>query len=127
MAMKPPCEVIVSKVLPNIRAGIVKILIEEYKMKQIEISKILGISQSAISQYYTSSRASDKSLLAVFPEIMEYSKDVADKIANGEINSDDITLCEPCQIIRKNQKFDEFQEDFFSLMKCKICEPTDND
>jgi predicted transcriptional regulator len=96
-------------------------------MKQTEISEVLGISQSAVSQYYTSSRAGDKSLLEVFPEITEYSKEVADKIANGEMKSDDITLCEPCQIIRQNKKFDEFQEELIQLMKCKICLPDDNE
>lgn len=125
--MKPPCEVIVSRVLPSIRSAIVKILLEDYQMKQTNISEVLGISQSAVSQYYTSSRAADKSLLSLFPEITEYSKDVADKIARGEMKSDEITLCEPCQIIRKNQKFDEFQEDLIQLMKCKICTPENND
>jgi len=71
--MKPPCEIIVGKILPSIRAAIVKSLIEDYNMKQTEISVILGISQSAVSQYYTSARAVDDSPLSLFPEIIKYS------------------------------------------------------
>ena len=119
--MKPPCEVIVNKVLPTIRAAIVKELIDEYKMKQLEISKILGISQSAISQYYTSARAGDKNAYNSFPEIVKYAKKIARRIARGELKSEEILLCEPCQLIRKNKKFDDFQEEVIQLMRCKIC------
>ena len=90
-------------------------------MKQTEISGILGISQSAVSQYYTSARAADDSPLSLFPEIIKYSKEVAKKIANGEMDKDQIILCEPCQKIRLNKKFDKFQDEILQLMKCKIC------
>ena len=119
--MKPPCEMIVTKVLPSIRAAIVKVLIEDHNMKQTEISERLGISQSAVSQYYTSARAGDENMYSVFPEISNYAKKVADMIIKGEINSIDISLCEPCQIIRENKSFEGFHKEFIELMKCKIC------
>ncbi|MCK5560412.1 MAG: ArsR family transcriptional regulator [Thermoplasmata archaeon] len=120
--MKPPCELIVSKILPSIRAAIVKQLIEDHNMKQTQISTILGISQSAVSQYYTSARAADESALALFPEIVKYAKDVAGKIANGKISKDQILLCEPCQRIREDDKFCDFHKEFDQFMKCKICQ-----
>lgn len=122
MAMKPPCEMIVTKVLPSIRAAIVKVLIEDYNMKQTEISEVLGISQSAVSQYYTSSRAGDERLYSVFPEITKYAKEVADNIVDNKLKSIDISLCEPCQIIRKNKQFNKFHQEFIELSKCKICD-----
>ena len=125
--MKPPCEMIVTKVLPSIRAAIVKVLIEDHNMKQTEISELLGISQSAVSQYYTSTRAGDENLYSIFPEISKYAKKVADKIIKSEINSLEISLCEPCHIIRENKNFDEFHKEFIALAKCKICATeTDN-
>ena len=124
--MKPPCELIVSKILPSIRAAIVKLLIEDHNMKQTEISKILGISQSAVSQYYTSARAADESTLVLFPEIEKYAKVVTKKIAKGEINKDQILLCEPCQKIRKDDKFCIFHQEFNQFMKCKICQEPDD-
>ena len=96
-------------------------------MKQTEISVILGISQSAVSQYYTSARAVDDSPLSLFPEIIKYSKQVAKKIAKGEMNKDQILLCEPCQKIRQNKKFDKFQDEILQFMKCKICHVDSNE
>ena len=125
--MKPPCEIIVGKILPSIRAAIVKSLIEDYNMKQTQIAKILGISQSAVSQYYTSARAVDDSPLSLFPDIIQYSKEVAKKIANGEMNKDQILLCEPCQKIRQNKKFDKFQNEILQFMKCHICHTGSNE
>jgi predicted transcriptional regulator len=125
--MKPPCELIVTRVLPTIRAAIVKTLIEDYKMKQLEISKLLGISQSAVSQYYTSARAVDKNLIKTFPEIEKYAKEVAKKVVNGKMKSNQIILCEPCMNIRKKKKFDNVLEEFLELRKCKICNMDDKD
>ena len=125
--MKPPCEVIVNKVLPSIRSAIVKTLIDQHKLKQIEIAKLLSISQSAVSQYYTSTRAGDENLYQVFPEINEYAKKVAKKIVKGEMMGSEVLLCEPCQIIRKNQKFGNVQEEFIQLKKCKICSDKNDD
>ena len=119
--MKPPCEMIVTKVLPSIRAAIVKELLENYNMKQTDISEILGISQSAVSQYYTSTRAGDDSLYSIFPEITNYAKNIADRIVDKKIDKLDISLCEPCELIRKNKQFEEFHQQFIDLMKCKIC------
>ena len=125
MVMKPPCEMIVKKVLPSIRAAIVKAMREEYNMKQTAIAEILGISQSAVSQYYSSTRATDHRFSVAFPEIMEYASNVSDKMVSGVMKSDDISLCEPCQIIRKNKKFAEYHEEFKQLAKCNICKLED--
>ena len=125
--MKPPCELVVGKLLPSIRSAIVKVLIEDYHMKQQEISNILGISQSAVSQYYTSTRAADKGILKTFPEITKYAKEITKKLVSGELESEQILLCEPCQKIRQNQKFTKTLEEFFQLKKCKICPVVSDD
>ncbi len=90
-------------------------------MKQTEISKELGISQSAVSQCHTSSRAPDETLYSIFPKINDYAKEVALKIVKGKLKSDEILLCVPCQIVRKNKKFSNFHDNFIQLQKCKIC------
>jgi hypothetical protein len=41
--MKPPCEVIVRKILPTLRASLVKVLVNE-GMQQKEVASILGIT-----------------------------------------------------------------------------------
>jgi len=93
------------KILPSIRAAIVKILIEEYRLKQTENAGLLGISQSAVSQYYTSTRGADDRFLLLFPEILKYAREVADDLVKGKIDGAQISLCIPCQLVRKNRKF----------------------
>lgn len=123
ISMKPPCELIVGKVLPSIRAAIVKVLIDEFNLKQTEISDILGISQSAVSQYYTSARAADERFIELFPEITKYAHKVAGEIINGKIDGSQISLCIPCQNIRAEKEFKNVQNEFLQLKECQICEP----
>ena len=100
---------IVTKVLPGTRSAIVIILIDNYNVKQTEISEALGISQSSVSHYYTTSaRASDEYIYSVFPEIIKFAKTVTDKIVKNQIRSYEISFCEPCKIIRENKQFLNF-------------------
>jgi len=46
-----PCEVAAKSVVPAVRALITKELVEKHNLKQDEVAKILGISQSAVSKY----------------------------------------------------------------------------
>ena len=105
--MRPPCETIVTKYLPNIRSIIVKELVNNYGMKQIDVSKILEITQASVSQYMSSSRGEDNELLKNFPELKLYASECAYKIAKGEIKCFVETLCEICSKIRENPKFFE--------------------
>lgn len=54
--MKPPCEVVVKRVLPAIRAMLVEDLAQRHELNQTEIAERLGITQPAVSQYLSSSR-----------------------------------------------------------------------
>jgi hypothetical protein len=121
ICMKPPCELVVSKVLPSIRAAIVKVLIDDYKMKQTEVSEILGITQSSVSQYITSARAGDDRLYDLFPEIRKYAHEISDKIVKSGLKSSRISLCIPCQKIRRSEKFCNLHKEFSQLTECKIC------
>lgn len=105
--MKPPCELIVKKFLPNIRAIIVKELVKNYEMKQIDVSNTLGITQASVSQYITSSRGDDNELLKKFPELNIYAKEYAKKVIDGRISSFNETMCEICTRVRNNPKFFE--------------------
>lgn len=120
--MKPPCEIVVSKMLPPIRASIVKILIQDYHMKQIEVSKRLGITQASVSQYLSSSRGSGEEFQNIFPEIVDYAKEIADKIASGEDKEKQVALlCEICMKMREKEKFCNLHKDLLDLESCGIC------
>ncbi|MEW6009731.1 MAG: transcriptional regulator [Methanobacterium sp.] len=53
--MKPPCEMVVWYVIPTIRSELAKELLK-LGMKQKEISKLLDITQPAVSQYISDKR-----------------------------------------------------------------------
>ncbi len=114
--MKPACEIVVSKVLPSIRAAIVKVLIEEHKMQQTEVARIMGISQGSISLYTTCRRGCDKEIHKLFPEIEKYAKEVAVKIASGKLKKTSTILCTVCRKIRKSKEFCDIHKQFAQLV-----------
>ncbi len=46
-----PCEIAVKSVVPAVKALMAKELVETHKLRQDEVAKLLGISQSAVSKY----------------------------------------------------------------------------
>ncbi|MEE9151512.1 MAG: hypothetical protein V3U20_06745 [Thermoplasmata archaeon] len=120
--MKQPCEIVVTKMLPHIRANIVKTLTQEYNMKQIEVSKILGITQASVSQYLSSTRGGDNELQDLFPEMEDYAKGIAKRIAAGGNKEIQLALlCEVCSKIREKEKFCSYHRNFLQLESCGIC------
>jgi predicted transcriptional regulator len=120
--MRPPCEIVVNKVLPHIRADIVKILTQEYHMKQIEVSKRLGITQASVSQYLSSSRGGDKEFHKLFPEMENHAKDIAERIAIGDTKDAQVALiCSMCNKMREDEKFCDYHKGYLDLESCGIC------
>jgi predicted transcriptional regulator len=120
--MKPPCEIVVNKMLPHIRANIVRTLIQDYNMKQIEVSKRLGITQASVSQYLSSTRGGDNELQNLFPEMEDYAKVIAKRIASGENKEMQLALlCEVCSKIREEKKFCSYHRSLLQFKSCGIC------
>lgn len=120
--MKPPCEIVVTKMLPHIRASIVKTLIFDYNMKQIDVAKALGITQASVSQYLSSTRGGDLEFKSLFPELDNHAKIIAEKIALGEGKANQMALlCEMCSNMRDDGKFCEYHRNLLQLDNCGIC------
>jgi predicted transcriptional regulator len=120
--MRPPCELVVNRLLPHIRADIVKILTKDYHMKQIEVSKRLGITQASVSQYLSSSRGGDREFHKMFPEMKEHAKEIAKRIAQGDAKDVQVALiCSMCSKIREGERFCDFHKGFLDLESCGIC------
>jgi predicted transcriptional regulator len=112
----------VNKILPHIRADIVKILTQEYNMKQIEVSRRLGITQASVSQYLSSSRGGDKEFHNLFPEMQENAKAIAKRIAEGGGKDTQVALlCGMCSKMREGEKFCSYHKNFLELESCGIC------
>lgn len=122
--MKPFCEIIVADILPALRALIAKELTDTYDLSQTEVSKKLGITQPAISQYKSELRGYRVKLLKSNKNTMKFIKELAKQIASGEIKSFDIhrKLCEICMVIRKEKIICNMHEKIYPpAASCKLC------
>ncbi|MFH1424807.1 MAG: helix-turn-helix domain-containing protein [archaeon] len=96
--MKFPCEIIVWKVLPAIRAEMARNLAKE-GMNQKEIAKVMGITEAAVSQYANKKRAAEfkigKSFGQRFKGAAKQLKETGSPIRTVEV------CCEICREIRE--------------------------
>jgi len=120
--MKTPCELVVGKILPALRASVVKELSGKYHMKQSDIAKELGITQASVSQYLSATRAGGTKITERFPKIKTYANEIANRIVAGENKSEwyDV-LCKACQDIRSGDEFTRMQRIASNLNGCDIC------
>ncbi|MFQ6106316.1 MAG: transcriptional regulator [Thermoplasmata archaeon] len=93
---KQPCEAIVIEILPNIRARLAAIILNEYGLSQTKTAELLGVTQAAISQYTTRRRGSDKTL-EDFPEMSKSIHDMAEAVVTGVSDEErSRLLCKLC-------------------------------
>ncbi|PIN94920.1 transcriptional regulator [Candidatus Pacearchaeota archaeon CG10_big_fil_rev_8_21_14_0_10_30_48] len=79
-----PQEVEVWYLIPAIRREISKILVKDYKLSQKRVSELLGITDSAVSQYIKLKRAND---LKFNGKELKQIKETAKKIFDDEKNA----------------------------------------
>ena len=98
-----PCETASKVVIPAIRAYVARELVESYDLKQDEVAKILGITQSAVSKYTSHVRGSllkidrikeIRPLLAEIVTLAATEKDVPRKKLLDK-------FCQTCQAVRR--------------------------
>jgi len=102
-----PCEIVVKKILPALKAQIVKELHENYKMKQQEIAKILGITQPSVSLYLSGERGGFDDILKDEKAKGEIAKldEISGKIAKEQLSERNImeALCNICNKLREDK------------------------
>lgn len=89
--MKVPCELVVWYVLPQIRAELAREMLR-MGLSQVEISKKLGVTQSAVSQYLKNKRGSKVNFRqGINPRIKQLARAVA--AGSGDLLSGTCTIC----------------------------------
>jgi len=112
----------VGKILPSLRASVVKELSGTYSMKQSDIAKKLGITQASVSQYLSLSRAGGTEVIENFPKINQYAVEIARRIADGEDKFEWYgVLCTACKDIRSDEAFCDMHKISSNLKGCDIC------
>ena len=101
--MKSPCELVVWDILPGIRAAIAGELVTR-GMSQNEISKLLGITPSAVSQYVSKKRGYSTK----FGEVAKVSiSKLADDLINNRVDDPMDRICEICRMLREDESVDD--------------------
>ncbi len=97
--MRPPCEILVSQILPAIRAIISHHLITEYGFTQNQVAELLGVTQASVSRSLANYRQFSKHY---GPSVTLAAVELAKQLAIGELSPEgSITaLCNFC----RNQK-----------------------
>jgi len=120
--MKTPCELVVGKILPSLRASVVKELSTKHNMRQSEIARRLGITQASVSQYLSATRAGDTKMVERFPKILSYAEEISDRIVSGETKYQWYgVLCKACRDIREDSEFCKMHRIATNISGCDIC------
>ncbi|NYT00165.1 MAG: helix-turn-helix domain-containing protein [Methanocellales archaeon] len=117
--MKLPCELVVWYVLPIIRSELAKELVK-LGLSQKEVSKRLGITQAAVSQYLNDKRGRDiKFKVDVKEEIKEIAKDTAIDNAFSNLT---LRICEVCTRVKTDKTLCELHKEHYTVPEgCNVC------
>jgi len=103
MVVRPKCERATKYILPTVRGLIAKDLVKEHGFSQSRAAKVLGITQSAVSQYISSKRGEKlaKKLLAN-KEIKKIIASEAGKIADVKNSKKgELDICGICSLVNR--------------------------
>ncbi|HWQ20933.1 MAG TPA: helix-turn-helix domain-containing protein [Methanotrichaceae archaeon] len=94
--MKSPCEEVVWDVLPSIRAAIAEELVKR-GLSQKEVSKLLGITPPAVSQYVSKKRGYN---IVFKDEVRDEIGRLADDLMQGPVEDLVPRMCIVCRMLR---------------------------
>jgi len=86
-----PCEVTVKRIIPAIRAALSMLMVKKYGMSIYDVSKALGITPAAVSNYISGKRGEGLALAFLEDEELRSELEkLASKFYNKEGSIDDI-------------------------------------
>ena len=123
--MPIPCEVAVKSVIPALRAYVAKELSQSYGLKQIDIAKLLGITQTAVSKYATRVRGTVLQVENI-NEVQVIVKDVCTTLVSGDMSRNKLIkyFCTACRTIRQKRLMCELckrSDSTIDIQQCIIC------
>jgi len=101
MQMKSPCEQIVWDVLPSIRAALAEELVKR-RISQKEVSKMLGITPPAVSQYVSKKRGYN---IEFREDILKAIGMLADDLIEERVKGGELVkkICEICRMLQDDE------------------------
>ncbi len=95
--LKAPCEEMARYLLPALRGAVVSYMYTERRMRQVDIAKLLGISQSAVSRYVNMERGLNRRIINEVPGMREVFEGFIARLERGER----VSMCELCRDLAK--------------------------
>lgn len=100
LAMKMPCELIVTHILPTARGALARDLVMSHGMTQTQVAKLFGVTSAAVSQYLKGMRGGNN-LIDRSAYKDDFYAEIA-RMANDIANGADVTesLCGICGFVK---------------------------
>ena len=121
--MKPPCEIIVRHILPQVRALVAMELKEAYGMSGKDIAHRVGTTEAAVSQYIHGVRGVQEDFVDRFPEVAPFATKAAHTLNENRDRDMELTemLGEMCSALRHNPEFVALYTEGKESKPCGIC------
>jgi uncharacterized protein len=117
--MQFPCELVVWRILPAIKARVARNL-KEKGMPQKDIAKALDSTEAAISQYLSGKRAADFKISAEMNDMLDVVSDAIAKGKNQKVLK--YGICQVCKEIRtKGYACDACKTESGEKGNCDLC------
>lgn len=125
--MKPPCVLVVGRVLPALRVLVAKQLMEEYNLKLVDAAKKMDVTPSAITQYVKGTRGCQLPKRLKASKILEETaSSIAEELVKDRVNMENVLkkICNACEVMRNEELLCEDHIDVLPSLKnfgCRLC------
>lgn len=120
--MRPPCEVVVRRILPILRALVARELMERHGWRQRRIAEALGVTQPAVSTYLSLLEKGEMELEG----LEEMAARIAEGLASGSLTLSDsvMEICSLCINLKSGGPLCSMHKREIPLLReegCDIC------
>jgi len=120
-----PCEVAVKSLVPALRSAIARELAESYGLKQKDVARLLGVTQTAVSKYTRHVRGIVLKVEDV-EEIQPTLKEIVVSLVDGRMSKYELVarFCVVCEIIRRKGLMCELckrSDPSIDVQQCFVC------
>ena len=120
-----PCEVAVRSLVPALRSAIARELTQTYGLKQRDVARLLGVTQTAVSKYTRQVRGVVLKVEEV-EEIQPKLEEIVASLANGRMSRYELVakFCVACEIIRRKGlmcKLCKLSDPSIDVQQCFVC------